>query len=184
MDESVGEAAANASTTRLVIDQSCNEEEVMELSVTIRKDGIKEEAPVEEQVNILLMVKKAKEGMFERNEKIKRLGDEKEIERACLADLRSEEAEDMKRLVEIARAKMELELEELKIKRKVRERDVEVIVVKQALEEKARKEARHKAELKKELEAVKELGKSVKEMAAVKELMESLPSFADNNNNK
>ena len=181
MDESMEEEASNASTPRLVIDRSHKKEEVMEVSVTVRKDVIKEEAPleIEEQVNILLMVKKAKEMMLERNEKIKRLGNEKEIEGARLANLESEEAEDMKRLEEIGRAKMELELEDLKIKRKVRERDVEVIVVKQALEEKTRKEARHKAELKKELEAVKELGKSVKEMAAVKELMESLPSFAD-----
>ena len=177
-DESVEEEASNASTPRLLIDQSRNEE-VMEVSVTVRKNGIKEEAPVvfvEEQVNILLMVKKAKEMMLERNEKIKRLGNEKEIKGARLAHLKSEEAEDLKRLEEIGRSKMELELEELEIKRKVRERDIEVIVVKQVLEEKTRTEARHKAELKKELEALRN---TVKEMDVVKELMESLPSSAD-----
>jgi len=69
-------------THRLAGDTSSVEEEVMEVSVSISEDLIKEEAPleiVEEQVNILLMVKKAKERMFERNEKIKRLGAEEEL---------------------------------------------------------------------------------------------------------
>ena len=69
-------------THRLAGDTSSVEEEGMEGSVSISEDLIKEEAPleiVEEQVNILLMVKKAKERMFERNEKIKRLGAEEEL---------------------------------------------------------------------------------------------------------
>merc|ERR1712192_289574 len=104
---------------------------------------------------------------------IKRLAAEKGMEGARLADLKSEEVENMKRLEEIARAKMELAGEELEIRRKVREKDIEVMLVKQALEEKTREEARQKAELKKELEAVKELDNSMKEM------MKSLPASAD-----
>ena len=68
---------------------------------------------------------------------------------------------------------MELAAEKLEIRRRVRERDIEVMVVKQALEEKASKERRQKAELKKEVEAVKELDKSMKEM------MKSPPATAD-----
>ena len=121
------EEVSNASSTRLAIDTSSEVEEVMEVSVSIREDVIKEEAPleiVEEHVNILMMVKKAKERMLERNEKIKRLAVEKEMKGAHLADLKSEEAEDMKRLEEIARARMELAGEELEIKRKVREEKI------------------------------------------------------------
>ena len=129
-----------------------------------------------QSVNISTIPKKdfkAKERMFERNETIKRLAAEKEMKGARLAGLKSEETEDMKRLEEIGMAKMELEREEHEIRRRVRERDIEVMVVKQALDENARKEVRQKAELKKEVEAVKELDKSMKEM------MKSPPATAD-----
>ena len=182
VDESMAEEVSNAATHRLARDTSSVEEEVIEVSVSIREDAIKEEAPleiVEEQVNILMMVKKAKERMVERNEKIKRLGADEEMKGAYLVNLKSEETEDMKRLEENARARMELEREDQEIRRKARERDIEVMMVKQALEEKARQKAKQKAELKKELEALKEFDNSVKEMDAVKELMESLPSSAD-----
>ena len=74
--------------------------------------------------------------------------------------LKSEEAEDLKQLEEIGRAKMKMERDQLEIRRKVRERDIKIVNTKQLLEEKEKQEARHKEELKEELSAMKELVES------------------------
>ena len=71
--------------------------------------------------------------------------------------LKSEEAEDLKQLEEIGRAKMKMERDQLEIRRKVRERDIKIVNTKQLLEEKKKQEARYKEELKEELRAMKEL---------------------------
>ena len=74
--------------------------------------------------------------------------------------LKSEEAEDLKQLEEIGRAKMKMERDQLEIRRKVRERDIKIVNTKQLLEEKEKQEARYKEELKEELSAMKELVES------------------------
>ena len=148
------------STPRLVIDSKPrSEEDVMELSVTVREDDVKEEVPevVGEQMNVRKMVETVKKSFSERRERIKRLRTEKEIKAVYLAKLKSEEAEDMKRLEEIERVKMEIEHKKQEIRSKVKERDIVIINTKQALKERARQQARQEEELKKEMDAVKEL---------------------------
>ena len=63
----------------------------------------------------------------------------------------------MKRLEEIERVKMEMEHKKQEIRSKVKERDIVIINTKQALKERARQQARQEVELKKEMDAVKEL---------------------------
>ena len=149
------------STPRLVIDSEprSKEDDVMELSITVREDDVKEEVPevVGEQMNVRKMVETVKKSFSERRERIKRLRTEKEIKAVYLAKLKSEEAEDMKRLEEIERVKMEIEHKKQEIRSKVKERDIVILNTKQALKERARQQARQEVELKKEMDAVKEL---------------------------
>ena len=131
----------------------------MEVSVTVREADVKEEAPevVWEEINVMKVLEAAKKGICERKERIKRFLAEKETSGVYLAELKREEAEDIKQLEEIDRVKMKLEREQLEIRRKVRERDIKIVNTKQLLEEKEKLEARHQEELKEELRAVKEL---------------------------
>ena len=153
------EEETDESTPNLVIDSRSEGDDVMEVSVTVREDNVKEESPdvVGEQINILKVVEAAKKGICERKEKIKRFRAEKEIAGVCLADLKSEEAEDIKQLEEIDRVKMKIEREKQEIRRKVRERDIKIMNTEQLFKEKEKLEARHQEELKEELRAVKEL---------------------------
>ena len=74
------------------------EDDVMEASVTVREDDVKEKAPevVGEEINMLKVVEAAMKGICERKERIKRFLAEKETAGVCLAELKREEAEDIK----------------------------------------------------------------------------------------
>jgi len=161
-EEEVGEMMeeeTDESTPNLVIDSRSEGDDVMEVSVTVREDNVKEESPdvVGEEINILKVVEAAKKGICERKERIKRFLAEKETSGVYLAELKREEAEDIKQLEEIDRVKMKLEREQLEIRRKVRERDIKIMNTKQLFKEKEEEEARHKEKLKEELRAMKEL---------------------------
>ena len=147
------EEESEESTPKLVNSQTSEEDDVMEVSVIVREDDIKEEG----EIDVMKVVEAAKKGICVRKEKIKRFRAEKEIAGACLANLKSEEAEDIKQLEEIDRVKMKIEREKQEIRRKVRERDIKIMNTEQLFKEKEKLEARHQEELKEELRAVKEL---------------------------
>ena len=153
------EEESDEPTPNLVNSQTSEQDDVMEVSVTVREADVKEEAPevVREEINMMRVVEAAKKGICERKERIKIFQAEKETVEVCLAELKSKEAEDIKQLEEINRAKMKMERDQLEIRRKVRERDIKIVNTKQLLEEKKKQEARYKEELKEELRAMKEL---------------------------
>ena len=153
------EEESDEPTPNLVNSQTSEQDDVMEVSVTVREADVKEEAPevVREEINMMRVVEAAKKGICERKERIKIFQAEKETVEVCLAELKSKEAEDIKQLEEINRAKMKMERDQLEIRRKVRERDIKIMNTKQLLEEKKKQEARYKEELKEELRAMKEL---------------------------
>ena len=153
------EEETDESTLNLVNSQTSEQDDVMEVSITVREADVKEEAPevVREEINMMRVVEAAKKGICERKERIKIFQAEKETAEVCLAELKSEEAEDIKQLEEINRAKMKMKRDQLEIRRKVRERDIKIMNTKQLLEEKKKQEARFKEELKEELRAMKEL---------------------------
>ena len=103
----------------------------------------------------------AKKGICERKERVIRSRAKKEIEGIHLAELKSEEEDDIKRLEEINRIKMRNEREQLEIRRKVRERDLMIHKTKQQYKEKEKQEARLEEELQNDLRALKELAEGV-----------------------
>ena len=161
---SMDQEPSNESSPKLVNDTGSQSEEdgVMEVSVTVQEDDGKEEVKVEwEEINVQKVLESAKRSICERKERIIRVRAEKEIEGVRLAELKSEEEDDIKRLEEIDRIKIRNEREQLEIRRKVRERDLMIHQTKQLYKEKEKQEARLEEELQNDLRALKELAEGV-----------------------
>ena len=156
--------SSNESSPKLVMDAGSQSEEdgVMEVSITVQEDDYKEEVKVEwENINVLKVLESAKRVISQRKERIIRLRAEKEIEGVRLAELKSEEEDDIKRLEEIDRLKMRHEREQLEIKSKVRERDLKIHQTEHLYKEKERQEARQEEELQNDLRAFKEVAEGL-----------------------
>ena len=161
---SMDQESSNESSPKLVNDTGSQSEEdgVMEVSVTVQEDDYKEEAKVEwENINVLKVLESAKRVICQRKERIIKLRAEKEIEGVRLAELKSEEEDDIKRLEEIDRIKIRNEREQLEIRRKVRERDLMIHQTKQLYKEKEKQETRLEEELQNDLRALKELAEGI-----------------------
>jgi len=161
---SMDQEPSNESSPKLVNDTGSQSEEdgVMEVSVTVQEDDGKEEVKVEwEEISVQKVLESAKRSICERKERIIRVRAEKEIEGVRLAELKSEEEDDIKRLEEIDRIKIRNEREQLEIRRKVRERDLMIHQTKQLYKEKEKQEARLEEELQNDLRALKELAEGV-----------------------
>ena len=138
------------------------EDGVMEVSITVQEDDGKEEVKVEwEEINVQKVLESAKRSICERKERIIRLRAEKEFAGIHLAELKSEEEDDIKRLEEIDRIKIRNEREQLEIRRKVRERDLKIHQIEQLYKEKEKQEARHEEELQNALRAFKEVAEGL-----------------------
>ena len=156
--------SSNESSPKLVNNTGSQNEEdgVMEVSVTVQEDDGKEEVKVEwEEISVQKVLESAKRSICERKERIIRVRAEKEIEGVRLAELKSEEEDDIKRLEEIDRIKIRNEREQLEIRRKVRERDLMIHQTKQLYKEKEKQETRLEEELQNDLRALKELAEGV-----------------------
>ena len=161
---SMDQEPSNESSPKLVNNTGSQSEEdgVMEVSITVQEDDYKKEVKVEwENINVLKVLESAKRVISQRKERIIRLRAEKVIEGVRLAELKSEEEDDIKRLEEIDRIKMRNEREQLEIRRKVRERDLMIHQTKQLYKEKEKQETRLEEELQNDLRALKELAEGV-----------------------
>jgi len=161
---SMDQEPSNESSPKLVNDTGSQSEEdgVMEVSVTVQEDDGKEEVKVEwEEISVQKVLESAKRSICERKERIIRVRAEKEIEGVRLAELKSEEEDDIKRLEEIDRLKMRHEREQLEIKSKVRERDLKIHQTEQLYKEKEKQEIRQEEELQNDLRAFKEVAEGL-----------------------
>ena len=74
------EEESEESTPKLVNSQTSEEDDVMEVSVIVREDDVKEEG----EIDVMKVVEAAKKGICERKEKIKRFRAEKETNHKIL----------------------------------------------------------------------------------------------------
>ena len=97
----------------------------------------------------------------------RRESSEKEIEGIRLAELKSEEEHDKKRLEEMDRTKMRIEREQLEIRRKLRDRDLRIQIQEELFKEKEKQEARHEEELQNCVRAERTGGRCLNSRAAL-----------------
>ena len=126
------------------------------------KEDLEDEVKVEnEKINVMKVLDSVKKGICERKERVIRSRAKKEIEGIHLAELKSEEEDDKKRLEEMDRTKMRIEREQLDIRRKLRDRDLRIQIQEELFKEKEKQEARHEEELQNCVRALKELAEGV-----------------------